>query len=433
MLVDHFEDDDQLNMALELIDVALKHYPFQLDLFLHKAELLIRKQEPKRALALLQEALLISPNELDIFLVRAEALAALGDYESAMDELERLLPGTGKEEQADIFYMQSLILEQMDDFEGMFTALRKTIELDPRHLQALEHIGIAVEITQKYQESIELHNALLDEDPYLSIAWFNLGQAYAYEGQYEDALDSLEYAFLTNPKFEPAYWEFVDICFEVKDFGRALGALEDMREHFPLDGELLSRMGQCLFMTESYAQAKQTLRQALRLDPSHDEAMFYLGKCYAIEENWTKAMFYFSRAIRLNGEQESYYAAKGAVHAIMGNETAAEYSMRQAIDLAPEEGVYWLHLAAYLLERGQSERAWRLLQEARHTAFDSEIDYAEVACLFALDRREEALHTLEEALQNDFSAHTELFHLMPELKSDPQVTALIHLFGGALN
>jgi tetratricopeptide (TPR) repeat protein len=431
LLASYFEDEGQLDLALELLDLALELYPFQLDIFLHKAELLIRREEPQKALDLLQKALFIAPNELDIFLLRAEALAAMHRFEDAMAELERVLPDVeGPADQSDIFYLKSLVLEKMGDYDEMFATLQKTIHLDPGHIQALEHFGVVVEIMHRYEESIAFHSALLEENPYLSIAWFNLGLAQAYEGLYDDALDSLEYAFLTDPKFEHAYWEFIDVCFEVQDYTRAMAVLEDMQEHFPPDGESLTRMGQCLFMAEDYAQARRTLRRALSIDPAQDEAMFYLGKCYAIEENWTKAMSCFSRAIHINAEQESYHAAKGAIHAIMGNETAAEYSMRQAIDLAPDEPIYWLHFAAYLLERNQAERGWNLLCEAAQYTAEPDIEYGKAACLFALGKPEEAFPILEYALEADFSAHTIFFLLMPELKSDPRIQALISLSSG---
>lgn len=48
--------------------------------------------------------------------------------------------------------------------------------------------------------------------------------------------------------------------------------------------------------------------------------------------------------------------------------------------------------------------------------FGPELEYARVACLFALGRKQEALLVLEEALLDDFDSHPGLFRLLPGLK-----------------
>lgn len=101
----------------------------------------------------------------------------------------------------------------MEEYEGMYQALRSALEWRPGHPEALEErFGIAVEITRKYKESIVFHQALVDDHPYTALAWFNLGQALAYEAAYEDALEALEYAFLIDPAFEMAYREYIELC-----------------------------------------------------------------------------------------------------------------------------------------------------------------------------------------------------------------------------
>lgn len=429
LLADYFEEDDQSDRALELINAALHHYSYNLDLHLRKAALLLKCSEAHKALEALDGAMHLDPSGLEISLLRAESLAFLGEFEAALEVLEeRFSESETPDDRADILYIQGLILEQMEDYEAMYQALRSALEWQPGHPGALERFGIAVEITRKYKESIVFHQTLVDEDPYAAMAWFNLGQALAYEAAYEDALEALEYAFLIDQALEMAYREYIELCFELQDYANALRVIEEMQEHFPADTDMATRAGQCHFYIGAYPAGQKALLHALVLDPLNDEALFFLGKCFSAEENWPKAIQYFSKAIRIDGEQETYFAAMAHAQARLGNDKAAEHYMQQTISLAPEEAYYWITYASFLLTKGKARKAWALLHKDDAMGFGSELEYARVACLFALGRKQEALLVLEEALLDDFDSHPDLFQILPGIETDPQVRSLIHIY-----
>ncbi len=429
LLAVYFEKDDQIDRALELINGALRCYPGHLDFYLRKAALLLGASRAREVLEVLDKAEYLDPSNFGISLLRAESLAFLGRYEAALEVLEkRFAEAETPEEWADIWYVQGSIFERMEDYEGMYQALRSALEQQPAHRDALERFGVAVELTRNYSESIAFHQALVDEDPYSDLAWFNLGQALAYEAAYEDALEALEYAFLIDPSFEMAYREYVELCFELQDYANALRVIGEMQEHFPADSDLAMRAGQCHFYNGTYLAGQKALLHALRMDPLNDEAMYFLGKCYAAEENWSKAIQYFSKAIRIDREQETYFAAMADAQARAGNDKAAEHYLQQTIALAPEEEHYWITYASFLLAKGKARKAWTLLRKSEEITFGPELEYAKAACLFALGRKQEALLMLEEALLDDFDSHPELFRVLPGIETDPQVQSLIHIY-----
>ena len=69
-----------------------------------------------------------------------------------------------------------------------------------------------------------------------------------------------------------------------------------------------------------------------------------------------------------------------------------------------------------------------MLENSDAMGFGPELEYARVACLFALGRKQEALLVLEEALLDDFDSHPGLFRLLPGIEADPQVRSLIHIY-----
>src|SRR5690625_6815507 len=91
-----------------------------------------------------------------------------------------------------------------------------------------------------FEESIELHKHIINEDPYSYMAWYNLGQAYSCVGQYEKALAAYEYSYLIEPGFELGYQDRGDLFFELGRYKEALECYNEWRseEH---TSELQSR------------------------------------------------------------------------------------------------------------------------------------------------------------------------------------------------
>ena len=96
--------------------------------------------------------------------------------------------------------------------------------------------------------------------------------------------------------------------------------------------------------------------------------------------------------------------------------------------MAPELGKYWTQYATFLMKMGDSEEAFSILDEAQIYTVDTELLYCKVACLFAMSKREEALQTLTQALEENASLLESLFKLTPELEQDSEVLALINAF-----
>lgn len=55
-----------------------------------------------------------------------------------------------------------------------------------------------VELAGKQDESVELHKAILDENPYSYLAWHNLGNAYYDMGYFEKSIEAYEFVVTIN-------------------------------------------------------------------------------------------------------------------------------------------------------------------------------------------------------------------------------------------
>ena len=307
-LIDYYEEEEQYERALEVAAVAIGHYGFSADFYLRKAQILLQTNREEQALEVLHQASTYTPNDLSISLLRAEALTYLQRFGEAIQELARFKPEAEAEELSDIFLLESLVYEQQEDYNRMFDTLKAAIQMDPRNEEALERLWLWTEYSRRYEESCRLHEWIIDQDPYSSLAWYNLGQIQAYLGNYDEAIEAYEYGFLIDSDFEEAYYQFADLCYELKRYNQALDAYQEILARFETDGDLLLQLGRCHQYLEQYREARRFFNKALRVDPHMDEALFHLGETYAVQEKWAKAFGYFERAAALDEEQEDYLA-----------------------------------------------------------------------------------------------------------------------------
>ncbi len=425
-LIDYFEVECQFNRALEVAEYALTQHPYSAGFHLRKAQLLLDSQHEELAMAALDEAEIHSPGNREISLLRSEILSSLELYDDALAILEDLKQeAVDSREMSNIYLYESLVYENMKSHERRFYTLKAALLENPDNQVALKKMWFCTEISKKFDESVALHEKILEDHPFSALAWRNLGAAHAYFCDYEKAIVAYEYAFLIDENFEFAYMDCAEMCFEMQKYRKALQCYQDVLERFEPDYYIFQRIGQCYQNLGNCVIAKTFFEKAIQLDNFNDEAFFHLAKCYSQEENWKKAIYFYVKAVRINDKQEEYFSGLASAYYQLGEYDKAGPFFKEAAEIAPELSQYWIQYASFLMEMDQKEKALQILDEAEEYAVGTELLYCRVACLFALGERKEALFLLGDALDEDFSMHDSLFQLLPKLEEDTDIQAII--------
>ncbi len=427
-LINYYEHECHLDRALEVSNFAIQQFPFSVEFYLRKSELLLQLKEMEQALAILDRIDIFSPQCLRSSLLRAEGLAALGLQEEAISLLDGLKQTALPVELSNILVGEALIYEQMGEYERMFFILKTALEADPSNTEALSRMWFCVESSQKYEESILLHEGILEQDPFNALAWYNLGAAHHYLCNHEEAIRAYEYAFLTKEDFEFAYRDCAEVCLYVEDYQKALQCYQEVLERFEPDADLFLHIGICYQRLGNDLIARNFFERAIEFDDFCSDAYFYIGECYAGQKKWKKAVSTYLKAIRIDDSNEEYFFGLAQAYLQLNNFNKAEIYFRQAADTAPEEAKYWIHLVRFLMDRHRPDDALEALDEAEENSFDSILAYCRSACLFEMGLKKEALLVLEDALYEDFDARKALFNLMPILEKDTEVQAVISIY-----
>ncbi len=428
-LIYYYESEKNIDKALEVVNLALRKYKYQVEFYLLKARLLLNISKVNKAYAIIRKAEALAPFEIDIVLLKVVIYCEMGKYEQALSILESSKGSCDRDQLQKLNLSEAYIFEHMKDFEKLFYSLRETLIMDPNNLEALEKIWVSVELSKLYDESIEFHKALIDDHPYSFMAWYNLGQAYSCIGEYEKAIEALEYSYLISEDFEIAYRDCADICIQTQDYKKALNIYHDIIAKFGIESEVLVNIGECHIHLNNFKKAKKILLKAVKLDPYNDEVYFYLGECFRNEQKWHYAINAYKRAIEIEDRREEYYKNLGKSYGHIGDWNLAQENLSKATEIGPEQNDCWLAYAEFLMSISRFDLALEVLNDSEDHAVGPDLLYCRAVCQYCLDNHDQAYEILAEALNEDYSQHNYLLKLLPAIKYDKKVISMLNYYG----
>ncbi len=425
-LINYYEKEFLFEKAIEVADHALVQYGFSADFHIKKAQLFLATRNSEQAMSILDKAQIFAPAELDIHLLRAKILSSLGQYSDALALIGTMKEKANPEDLSSIFLSEAQVFECLKEYDKMFESLKESLNCDANNEEALERVWVCTELTKKYQESIDFHTTIIDENPYSYLAWYNLGHAYSCMGEYERAVEAYEYSFIINEDFELGYRECADLCFQTCEYHKALGFYLEALDMFGPDSDLLANIGECYMQQRKYGMAQDYFNKASKLDPYNDEVYFFLGLCHAREDRWVSAINAYFKAIEIEDRREEYFNNLAKAFAKIGEFAKAHYYFLKATEIGPEQCEIWKDHTAFLLHIGEYDKAIDVVEEAEFNAVGTELLYCKAACLLARGDDREGLEALRQALMEDIDMSELIFEILPTLKDNIPVHQLIN-------
>jgi tetratricopeptide (TPR) repeat protein len=386
---------------------------------------LLKKGFIEQAAEMVERAELVSPQELEIQFLKARIYIHQRQFNEAILLIDDLKAIATHSDLEDIYLVEAFFYENVQEFDLMFQCVKKALIINPNSEEALYAMNAAVEQSKNYEESILLHKVIVDNHPYNHLAWFNLGHSYASVGEYEKAIDALEYVYIISPQFEQAYLDCAQYCCELQQYDKALEIYEEALGIFGAEFDLLLSIAHCQYAIFEIDKAKRTLFEAIEMDSYSDEAYFLLAKCYMHNRDWNSAVKVLHKAISIECEVEEYFHALGMSFQQIDDNKRALYYLRKAAIKGCEQAVYWEDYVSFLVNQGDYKDAINALEDADRYTFSYRLQYLEAACFIGLGDIKKGLTSLEEALQESYEDHDILIKSPPAISENKEVMSII--------
>jgi len=429
MIIDYYIVNSEVEKALEVANVGIEQFKFSITFYQKKAEIFIEANDCDAALENIELAEALSPSESSLSLLKVDVYTQLRKFDEAIALIEDLLEKASKDEKADIYLEMADVYEEWEKYIKVIECLEKCLLIQTKNEEALNRMWFTIELTEHYQESIRFHNILIDLDPYNAGAWYNIAHAYNGINNFEKALESFEFVLAIDEEYSPAYIDAGDLFFKQKKYNEAIVYYEQFIEKNGLNKEIFYKIAESYQEQGKYAKARTYLKKAINIDPYFSRAFFKLGLNYIESDMPKSAISPIERAVKIDDNNYDFLNALAAAYFLNDKLDDALLIYTKMLSINDLDKRIYLNIVSILYEQTRVSDAIEVIDGAV-TLFDKAADllYIKTVFLFEMGKKNEMFDTLLKALEIDPEGHTQLFELLPEIKNDNAIMALIESF-----
>jgi tetratricopeptide (TPR) repeat protein len=319
-----------------------------------------------------------------------------GQYASAAIEFRnaiRLDPRS-----ADSYYKLSQADMELHDWQGAYESLKKTIEIDPNHLNArldrgrlyiatvhteqakqeaedvlrkdpnnvggYELLAAALIAQRKWDDALRAYSKLAElspdkATPYLSMASINITLQ-----RFKEAEEQLKKAIALDPKSEKGYVELANLYRVQKKLPEAQEALQAGIQNVPAAPQCYIDLADMLSDAGNGSGAEATLEKLRSRLPNSSEAAITIGEFYLRKNQSAKAIAEYRRGLSANSGNIDLQKRLEELYIMSGQTEQAAALDSQLMSHAPQDPLVNVLHGRLLLAQGKKQEAVIALQNA---------------------------------------------------------------------
>jgi len=415
-IIDYFDDKEDMLQAMEAVDIAIEQYPYSSALLIRKADLMIASRRYAEALNILGHAELLDATDINLFILKTDAYLALDQQEKAVTLLEDAVQHFEGQERIELLFELADVYDDYEEFDKIFDCLKLILDQEAENEEALYKICFWTDFTGRNEESIRLHQRIIDDNPYCELAWFNLAAAYQGLKLYEKAIDAYKYAIAIDEKFDYAYRNMGDAYIRLRKFRDAIESLEKVLELSKPEDVIYEAIGHCYDKLNNYAQARFYYRKASHLNLDDSKLYYKIACTYLNEGQWRHAVKQLETAMHIHARQPEYNLAMGECKMQMGEYKEAIQYFSNVVRMRPKNISSWEALIRCLYNASFFKEALEQVRAAIRITGGKPIFifYLSAVC-FALGKYKEGLIQLEKAMTKAPKLLKKLVELNPSI------------------
>lgn len=425
-IISYFDELEDYKQAMQAVELGMELYPYSGALLVKKADLLLTGRNYKEALLLLEKAELFTGTDVNLYILKTEAYLALDQQPRAIELLEEALQLFEGAERIELLFELSDVYDDYEEFEKVFDCLKLILEEEPLNEEALYKICFWTDFTGRNEESIRIHQHIINKHPYSELAWFNLAAAYQGLKLYEKAIDAYMYCVTIDEKFDYAYRNMGDAYIRMRKYRDAIEMLEKVLELGRPEEVIHEAIGYCYDKLGQLAQARFHYRKASHMNPDDSKLYYKIACTYLNEGQMESAIKQLKQAMKMHRLHPDYNLAMGMALADLGRNTEAHEYFSNVIKARPKSAKGWEAMLNSLLAAERLDDA-AAYADAAYTATGQKpiFLFYQAAVSFASGFTKEAILQLELAMSKAPKLIRKMLDIYPGILQHPQVLDLL--------
>ena len=432
-IIDNYVEKNQLRQSREAIDLAMQQHPESSVLKIKEARQYLLEGQAENAFQILQHIERDEDDEPDYFLVLGSCLAVLGKSKDALENYFNALPYFDEDEKFDLYNAIAYEYQRLQKLDLALDFYQRALALATDENNERETIYHEIRCCflgkGRKDEAIAFFQRLVDEDPYNSKAWTNIGDCYRMMGEYEQSIDPYEYALAIDPEDIWTNMHLADIYYDLGRYKESIDTLEEALRNGVETSIIHTSLGDCYYRLNDLQTAEEHFRKALEMNEMNGGGWAGLGCISSDMGDSKKAIKYFEKAFQLEPwETEHLYSISADYRKLNCLDLSMQY-LRKIQEMNPRDPDSYYYIADLYGEMDQVDEAINTLQFGLiQTDNDSALLYLLAYAYFIKGNRSQGLETLNQALEADFDAWPDFLEYDKELLSnDVEIIDLIEL------
>lgn len=425
-IIDYFDEKEDLNKALEAAELGAEQYPYSSGLLIRKADLMLAARKYQEALNILDRAAMLHSTDINLYILRMDGHLALDQQEKAVEVLQQALLLFNGQERIELLFELADVYDDYEEFDKVFDCFKLILEEDPNNEEALYKICFWTDFTGRNEESIKLHQAIIDEFPYSELAWFNLAAAYQGIKLYEKAIDAYQFAVTIDEKFDYAFRNMGDAYIRMRKYKEAIEVLNKVLELSKPEDLIYEAIGHCYDKLHKYAQARFHYRKASHMTPGESKLYYKMACTYFNEGQWESAVRQLETAMKIHRMQPEYNLLMGECKLLQGFYKDAVQYFSNVVRMRPRNAGGWEALVRCLFRASFYEEAREQVNAAlRMTGNKPLFLFYQSAIMFASGKSRDGIVILEKAMEKSPRLLRKFVELNPSILQNRAVVDVI--------
>ena len=229
--------------------------------------------------------------------------------------------------------MQHLQAERLQQAKMLYEQI---LQVNPRHADALQWLGVIFHKQGNSERAIELINQAITETPANALFHSTLGNVFQALGQSDAAIASYRHALSIQQNFAEAHNNLGIALMSKGKFDEAIESYRTAVSLVPHYAEAFNNLGLALHAQELPVEAMDAYKRAVSISPNYAKAFFNLANVLR-EKTPEQAIPFIQQALAVKPDFYEAWVTLGELQKNQGNLDHARFSFRRAASVKPGE------------------------------------------------------------------------------------------------
>lgn len=411
-IVEYYLSHGRTKDSLNALELGQQLHPTSSLLDMKRAKIYLTTGDTSKALRILSN--LIEDSDTEVVFLKIEALTKLQRSQEAYELAQTLI--TEENDELDWLCVDiAMIFMGEGEFDYALDVLKTGSEFNPNNTDLLFDMAFCQEQKALLQDAVETYLRIIKINSFISEAWFNLGQIYFLQSNYEEAIEAYEYAIVINEKDTVSLIQKAHAHFQL---GQWQAAVEDYLVYVETVSEkwqVWLFIAECYEKLENFAKALYYYKQSYSEMPDNYEALIGISICLLEMEMFEESFEYINEALKLGNEMADAWVYLAEANVGVNKLPEALEAYHQAISIDPNQPDTLMAMANIYMDSGEFQIALKYYELAY--SFDPTREFIELfiaVASFYVGNYDDVAKYLELAVHRNLDAAQMFLELCPD-------------------